>query len=447
MTRRADGSAAPGPSAAAGYPSTRGLLALGLWGKAAELGTLALLITLVPRLLGPGDYGSFALGLGLVTLGSSALALSGPAVMARFVAAAPPEERAALARALALRALRWRAVGLAVGVVIAVALVVFDGGRFAPLPTALVLLAIVIDAPATVAFQIALALGRTAAWSFRYPLQNAVVVAAAPALHAVAGVNGALGALVLSSAVAFVAGVVLVTQPMRGAGTSAVVPRHVTRFALLQGWSNLLVQVQHRGVVVAAALLAGSRAETGYAALAAGVSIAVTYAFWQLFTVTTARFAAVASVDPEAASALLRRVAHAALIAAAPAALVGVVLTPPLLRGVLGADFSAAGDAFTPALAAIPLAVLMGAVGGAASLQLRPGARVCTTVAGAAAFVIAAAALVPAFGAAGATGALLAGTAAAALAGAALFQGLVEARMLVFSFATAAVVLAVGFAR
>ncbi|MDX6409007.1 MAG: hypothetical protein QOE13_2078 [Gaiellaceae bacterium] len=430
---------------AAGYPSTRRALTLGLWGKVFEIATLALLVTVVPRVLGPGDYGSFALGLGLVTLGSSALALSGPVVMARFVAASPPLERAALARALAFRALRWRAAGLAAGGVVAAGLVLLDRNRFAPLPTALVFLAIVVDAPATVAFQIALALGRTAAWSFRYPIQNAVVVVAAPALHEAAGVNGALGAIVLSAAVALIAGLGLVVRPLSATRASAVVPDHVSRFALLQGWSNVLVQVQHRGVVVAAALLAGSRAETGYAALAAGVAIALTYAVWQLFTVTTPRFAAVANVDPGAAFASLRRIAHLGLIATAPVALVGVVLTPSLLRGLLGADFSAAKAAFVPALATIPLAALTGAVAGASALQLRPEARLWTSVAGSVAFVVAAAVLVPAFDAAGATGALLAGTAAAALAGIALFPGLVETRLLAFSFATSGVVLAIGF--
>jgi O-antigen/teichoic acid export membrane protein len=429
-----------------GYPSTRRAVALGLWGKAVEVGTLALLVTLVPRLLGPGDYGSFALGLGLVTLGSSALALSGPAVMARFVGAAAPEERAAVARALALRALRWRVAGLAGGVIVAVALVLLNGDRFAPLPTALILLAIVLDAPATVAFQVALALGRAAAWSFRYPLQNAVVVAGAPALHAVAGVEGALGAIVLSSSIALATGLVLVGRPLRAASGSAEVPREASRFALLQGWSNLLVQVQHRGVVVAAALLAASRAETGYAALAAGVAIAVTYAFWQLFTVTMPRFAAVAAGDPEAASAVLRRVARLAMLAAALTALLGVAATPALLTGVLGDNFSAAETAFAPALASIPLAVLTGAVAGASALHLRPGARLSATVAGTLTFVLAAVALVPAFDAAGATGALLAGAAAAALAGAALFPDVIERRLLILSFGTAAVVLAIGVA-
>jgi O-antigen/teichoic acid export membrane protein len=234
---------------------------------------------------------------------------------------------------------------------------------------------------------------------------------------------------------------------MRAAHVSAVVPNHVSRFALLQGWSNVLVQVQHRGVVVAAALLAGSRAETGYAALAAGVAIALTYAVWQLFTVTTPRLAAVANVDPAAATAAIRRIAHVSLIATAPVALVGVVLAPSLLHGVLGADFSAAKAAFAPALATIPLAALTGAVAGASALQLRPEARLWTAAAGAVAFVVAAAALVPAFDAAGATGALLAGTTAACLAGVALFPGLVDTRLLAFALTTAAVVLAGGLVR
>lgn len=411
------------------------------------MATLALLVTLVPRILGPGDYGSFAVGLGLITLGSSALALSGPVVMSRFVAAAPAVERAALARALALRTLRWRAAGLGAGVVVAAALVLVDPARFAALPTALVLAAIILDAPATVAFQVALALGHTAAWSFRYPMQNALIVVAVPALHAAAGLEGALAAIALSSAAALAAGLVLVAQPLRGARRSAEVPRGVSRFALLQGWSNLLVQVQHRGVVVAAALLAGPRTEAGYAALAGGAAIAVTYAVWQLFTVTTARFAALSSVDPDAASAELRRLAQVALLVAIPVALSAVALTPVLLRALLGAEFSAAKTAFAPALAAIPLAALTGATGGAAAIQLRPAARLWTTVAGAVAFVATAAALVPSLGAAGATGALLAGTAAAALAGFALFPGLVEARSLVLSFAAAAAVLAVGLTR
>lgn len=230
-------------------------------------------------------------------------------------------------------------------------------------------------------------------------------------------------------------------------GATTRITRDVSRFAFLQGWGNVLVLLQHRGVVVAAALLAGSRAETGYAAVAAGVAIAVTYVIWQLFTVTMPRFAAMATADTEAALAAFRKVADLALLVAAPIALVGAVLTPPLLPLLFGDEFSPARRAFAPALAAVPIAALVGVVGSAAALQLRPGARLLTTGAGAITFVVAATALVPAFDAAGATGALLAGTAAAALTGMLLFRGLVDPRLVGFAFVASAVVLGVGLVR
>ncbi len=112
--------------------SNRGAVAVAVAGKAAEWLTLAAMLTLVPRLLGPAVYGTFGLALGIVTLGSASLALGGPSVMARFVAAAPPGERASLARALALRAVRWRAGGLALMSAIIVTLVLVDPGGSGP---------------------------------------------------------------------------------------------------------------------------------------------------------------------------------------------------------------------------------------------------------------------------------------------------------------------------
>ena len=50
--------------------ATRSPIALGLTGKGAELATQLLLVTLVPRLLGPSDYGSLATALAVVIVGS-----------------------------------------------------------------------------------------------------------------------------------------------------------------------------------------------------------------------------------------------------------------------------------------------------------------------------------------------------------------------------------------
>jgi hypothetical protein len=149
--------------------STSGVVALAVAGKAAEWLTLAAILTLVPRMLGPADHRTFGVALAIVALGSASLALGAPAMMARFMAAAPPDERAALARVLALRAVRWRSAGLALIGAVVVALVLVDPGRFRPLHTLIVLIAIVLDAAATLAFRIALALDRPGFWSFRHP--------------------------------------------------------------------------------------------------------------------------------------------------------------------------------------------------------------------------------------------------------------------------------------
>lgn len=72
-------------------------------GKLLELGSLVLLVTVVPRALGPELFGLFAVATSVVTLGSASLSLGGPMLMARFVPTVPGAERPSLARALALR--------------------------------------------------------------------------------------------------------------------------------------------------------------------------------------------------------------------------------------------------------------------------------------------------------------------------------------------------------
>ncbi len=398
----------------------------------------------MPRLLGAEDFGTFSLALGIVVIGSMALAITGPAVTSRFVAAAPPDERAALARALALRALRWRAVGVALGAAAAVVLVEVDPEQFAPFATAMVLTAVLLDAPATVAFQSALALGRIGAWSARYPLQNLVLVGGVVALYVLAGLNGALAAIPLSCAVTLIVGLVLCAKPLVRAPARAPIPRDVSRFALLHSSSNVLLVLQHRGPVVVAALLASSATQTGYAGLAAGVAVAATYAVWQLFTVTLPRFAASAESDPLAVVHALRRVTGLLLLVVAPAAVVGVALVGRLLGPLFGSDFEGAKDAFVPALAIVPLAPLTGAVASVAAIRLRPGARLLTMIAGATTFAVVAAALVPSHDAVGATIALLAATAASTIASVAYFHDVLDVRLVAGAFAGVAAVLAVG---
>lgn len=396
-------------------------------GKVAEWITLAAMLTIIPRTLGPHDYGVFGVALGLVTLGSAGFALGGPAVMARFVAAAPAAGRAALARSLAFSALRWRASALALCTVLVVALIVVAPERFPPLTTSLVLAAVVVDAAATLAFQVALGLDRALLWSFRYPAQNLCVVVAAPLLYLALGVTGALLAIALGSLVALAIGVGAIHGHLRGA--RAPLPEPVRRFATLQALTGLCVQVLHRGGVVAVALLAASQAEAGFATLALGVAIALTYAVWQVFTVALPRLSVRAEENGALADRAIRRLAATLTTAVVPAAVLGAVLAEPMLRLLAGGRYVPGAAALALAMAAVPLAPVTGAVAAGAAIRLRPGARLASALVGVAVFIALMLVLVPLHGATGASAAFTIGCGAMAATGVAVFADVVDRRV------------------
>ena len=114
---------------------------VGVVGKALEAVTLVLLFTLVPRLLGPSDYGSFAVALSLVTLASAASALGGPTWLSRFVPTVAVADRPGLARALAVRSARWRIGVCVVAALVATVLALGRPGPLQPLACFLVVLA------------------------------------------------------------------------------------------------------------------------------------------------------------------------------------------------------------------------------------------------------------------------------------------------------------------
>src|SRR2546421_8746572 len=167
--------------------SRRSPIALTLVAKAAETLTLVGLATLIPRALGPADYGVFAVVLAIVGIVSTSLSLGGPILLSRFVPAAPPSERSALALALALRIARFRAAMVASAIVAVAVLALLAPARITAPAAVFVGVALVLDVAATLVYQIALALGRPLMWSFRFPLQNTVLVVAALALNAAVG--------------------------------------------------------------------------------------------------------------------------------------------------------------------------------------------------------------------------------------------------------------------
>lgn len=433
---------APGPTAVAGVVGGRlgASVAASLAGKAAEMATLLLLATVVPRTLGPADYGRFAVPLTVVTLGSLALTLGGPTLMARFVPAAAPGDRVALARAIGGRLARGRAAQLAVLAAVALAAVVWDPARFPPLVTGLVVGALALNVAASLALQVALGLGRTGAWSVRYPLQNAVLIGAVLVLYPRAGATGAVVAI-LVSAVAGAALGAAVAGPLSGARTAKVpVPVGAVRFGALHAAGAALVQCSHRGGVLAVALLAVSPAETGFVALATGIALGVTYAVLQAFTVTLPHLADSAAT-PRAAEAVLRRLAAGLLVVIVPVAAVTALVLDAAVPAVFGGAYEGAVPAFGPALALVVLAPLNGLAVQVAALRLRPEAALSSGIASALGFVVVAVATVPAWGAAGGTAAALAGAAAGALTSLRLLPGAAGWPIGLASFAGAAAML------
>ncbi|MFP5320914.1 MAG: hypothetical protein ACLGIC_03605 [Acidimicrobiia bacterium] len=398
--------------------------------------TLLLLATVVPRALGPGDYGRFSVPLTIVTLGSLAMTLGGPTVLARFVPAAPPDQRLALARALGRRLAWGRATQLvAIAAVAAVASIVAPDA-LPRLDTGLVVVALALNVAATLALQVGLGLGRTGAWSTRYPLQNAVLIAAVLLLRDDAGGTGGVLAILVAAVAGAAFAAVVVAPIVRPPVDRVPVPEGAIRFGVLQAAGAALVQVTHRGGVLAAALLAGSAAETGYAALATGIALGVTYAILQAFTVSLPHLAdGDATADPEAA---LRRLAGWLLAGLVPAVLVAGAGLDRLVPVVFGDGYADAVDAFAPALALVVLAPANALLVQAAALRLRPDVSAASGAASAATFVLVAVLAVPAWGAAGATTAALAGAGAGALLAARRLPGALGGRLAALTTAGAA---------
>jgi O-antigen/teichoic acid export membrane protein len=413
--------------------------------KLAELVTLLLLATVVPRVLGPRDYGRFAVPLTIVTLGSLAMSLGGPTLMARFVPAAAEPDRVPLARAIGLRLAQGRAVQLAVIAAIALAAVVWDGERFPPVETALVVGGLAASVAASLALQVPLGLGRTVPWALRYPLQNAVLIVAVLGLHPIAGtIGGALA--VFASAVAGAVYAAVVAGPVLRAKVARVpVPAGVIRFGALQAAGAALVQVVHRGGVVAVAVLGGTAAETGYAALATGIALGVTYAVLQAFTVSlphlTSADRAAGAAEPEA---VLRRLASTLVALLLPGAVLGVVLLDVAVPAVFGEGYTGAVPAFGPALALVVLAPLHALLVQVAALRMRPAVALANGVAAVVVFVGVGAVAVPRWDAAGATVAAVAAAAVGAATSVRLLPGAAGVRLAALSFGGAAAVLALA---
>src|SRR5262249_49760865 len=143
-------------------------------------------------------------------------------------------ERASLVRAHTRRALRWRGLWAGAVACAAAALALVDPDRFRLTLALLVALAVALDIGATLAFQLAVALDRTVWWSFRYPVQNVVLVLATVVLYDRYGLEGGIASIPIASALALVVGVGVVAPSLWSAPGGGELSRDDSRLVRLQ---------------------------------------------------------------------------------------------------------------------------------------------------------------------------------------------------------------------
>jgi O-antigen/teichoic acid export membrane protein len=394
-----------GAPALAGGPAR----AFAIQGKAIEIITQALMVTWLPRLLGPVEFGRLMVALAVTTLTSVAISLGAPAAFARFVPAEPADRRRGLARAMTRHLLGIRALQLAAAAAVAVALVLALPSRFPAIDTGLVVSALAIDVAAVLGAQIALGLGLTWVWSFRIAVKNATLLLAIPLLYVVAGPAALLAGIVVSATAGLAFAAWKSARLVRGALPEVAIPVGAFRYGIVAGLAALVGQVMYRGPVLVSGALVGSSAQTGFVALASSIALAVMLAVRELFTVSLPEMVEQWGEEQGRAERLTRRIGWWSIAALTASAIAGVGLVRPLLPLIVGEQFVEGLDVLVPILVLLPLLPLPLLGWQVAALQLRPQVALVINGAGAVAFAATAALLIPLLGGAGATAALLAG--------------------------------------
>jgi O-antigen/teichoic acid export membrane protein len=407
-------------------------------GKALEFITQVLLVTIVPRLLGPAEFGRMTVALTVVTLSGVAISLGAPSAFSRFVPAESESRQAGLARAMTAQLLPIRAVQLAIAALMGVVLV-YVGPRFAALDVGLVFIAISAEVGAVLAAQIALGLGATWIWSFRISARNVAMLLLVPILAPLSG--GVISSVALASLAGLVFAATQVLPLVRHAERGIEVPAGTLQFGRIFGLGMLLSQVTWRGPVLAASLLGLAADDVGFAGLASSIGMAAIFAVRELFTVSLPEFVTSWNNDQLETDRRLRQLAGRVQWALAACAVIGVVTLERLLPLVVGERFAPAVPPMIPVLAMLPLLPLpaMGVQG--ASLRLRPGLSVAIDAWSLVAFAAAALVLVPQWGAIGASEALLIAMLAATVLSARAIPTVVSLRLVLSGVSGAAAVL------
>lgn len=414
-------------------------------GKALELATQVLLVTLVPRLLGPAEFGRMTVALAIVTLGAVAISLGAPSAFARFVPGEPGPRRAGLARSMTYQLLPLRGAQLVIAGAICTTLVL-TGPRFAALDAGLVFVALSAEVAAILATQVALGIGETWIWSFRISARNLALLVLVPILAPLAGSAGVLASVTLGSVAGLLFAASQVAPLVRRAERGVPVPPGAMKFGRVAGLAVLVGQVTYRGPVIAASLLGLAADEVGFAGLAASIAMAIIFAVRELFTVSLPELVGSWSRDPADADRRLRHLGERAMWVLTACAIAGVVALDRVLPLVVGDQFAPAAAPMIAVLAMLPLLPLQAIGVQSASLRLRPGVPLAIDSMSLVAFAVAAMLLVPRRDAAGASAALLIAIATSALLFARAIPMVVTTRLLSIGMLAAGSVLAIAAA-
>lgn len=411
--------------------------------KWAELVTQALLVLLVPRALGPAAYGEFAVAFAVVSVLSLGLGLGAPLAAVRYIPAAGPHERLAQARAVAANVARSRARIL--GALTVAALVVVPAFLdVPPAVTAAVCLAAWCSVGSSIASELGLALGRPRLWNARFPLENGLVVAAAPAGYAVAGEHGAIAGLLLATTITFGVLFAGVARELREAPPGIPLPPQAVTYARFQTGTVILGTLVQRGGPLAMPLAGASSTQTGFAAIATGLGAAGATTMMSLLIVQLPGLVSRGLDRPDDAEQEAANSARAALLVALAAGLPAALLAGPAIDRLLGAEFADAHGAVALALPAVPLGAALGLAHLIASLRVRPEILTISWAAGGLVFAAVAAATIPAIDAEGASIAMSGGLLVTVLTATVLLGGRSMRAICLASVAGAALILGAG---
>jgi stage V sporulation protein B len=381
---------------------TRAVLAL----KGVEYAGLALFTVLVPRLMGPERYGTFAAVLGAVGLLTMFAGIGAQATFGRFVpeyvgAGRPDRVRQLFSQVFLARVLT--ASALAVALVVGLPYLLSEASATVAIAAGATVLA---GAASLACYQLFYGLNQLARWLVRDALVRPILVALLVLGGGAALLDRAAFAL-LGAELLFLALGLVWARPYfsreRWEGGRADLVTHV-RFGLYFFGANLLLMAVWRGGEVTVLILSDARAEIGYFNIANAVAMAFGALIGQLASMLVPRIASLhVTGDGRRAEAWLGyslkyltigTFVFVLVVDGVGAAAVRLVLGPAYLPVVVNLKVLALG--------LLPVALVRTAVNQAV-VHKRPGWAVAVAGGGLVGFVVLAVTLVPRWGSLGAS--------------------------------------------